>query len=293
MKFVFLLFLFVSLSCSDELINQDYLDWKTKRKKALYSKDGYLNLAGLYHISNGEYSMGSDNTNDIKMPEDFPDKFATIYVSDSTILFEYNIKVIYKDSIAVNKVLINYYNKGEFFSWNSFIWYVHMDSGVKAIRLRNIKHPLLQNDIKIDFFPYNENLVIKGIFEAYKQEKEIKFFNIQGGTFIDQIPGKIKFTLEEESYWLEPTISDSGKLFLVFGDLTNGEDTYGGGRFLYVLPPDLDGNVVLDFNKAYNPPCVFSSFTTCPIPSSQNVLPIKIKAGEKNYDGISFSSVYE
>ena len=86
MKFVLLLFLFVSLSCSDELINPDYLDWKKKRKKALYSKHGYLNLAGLYHISNGEYSMGSDNTNDIKMPEDFPDKFATIYAVSYTHL---------------------------------------------------------------------------------------------------------------------------------------------------------------------------------------------------------------
>ncbi|MDP7195486.1 MAG: DUF1684 domain-containing protein, partial [SAR202 cluster bacterium] len=63
--------------------------------------------------------------------------------------------------------------------------------------------------------------------------------------------------------------------------------------FLYINPPDENQKVILDFNKSYNPPCVFSSFTTCPVQTSQNTLPIKIKAGEKNYNGISFSSVYE
>jgi uncharacterized protein (DUF1684 family) len=78
---------------------------------------------------------------------------------------------------------------------------------------------------------------------------------------------------------------DAGELWLVFGDATNGDETYGGGRFLYTDPPDPDGTFVLDFNRAYNPPCVFSPFATCPLPWPANRLPIRIEAGERAYPG--------
>jgi hypothetical protein len=70
-------------------------------------------------------------------------------------------------------------------------------------------------------------------------------------------------------------------LFLVFGDATNGEGTYGGGRFLTADPPDSAGTVVLDFNRATNPPCAFTPYATCPIPPRENVLPVPVTAGEK------------
>ena len=154
MKFVYLFFALITVSCTKDLINKDYLEWKAKRKNALSADDGYLNLAGLYHISNGSYSMGSGKSNDIKLPKVFPDKFARIYVTDSTILYEYYQEVNYKDSIKTKRILINNYNVEEVFSWQTFKWYVHVDSGVKAIRLRDLNHPLLDEGIQIDFFPY-------------------------------------------------------------------------------------------------------------------------------------------
>ena len=78
---------------------------------------------------------------------------------------------------------------------------------------------------------------------------------------------------------------DAGELWLVFGDATNGSETYGGGRYLYTDPPDPDGAVVVDFNRAYNPPCVFSPYATCPLPWPENRLPIRIEAGERAYRG--------
>ena len=70
-------------------------------------------------------------------------------------------------------------------------------------------------------------------------------------------------------------------LFIVFGDASNGEETYGGGRFLSVAPPDSNGLVTLDFNRATNPPCVFTPFATCPLPPAENILPVAVTAGEK------------
>ena len=76
---------------------------------------------------------------------------------------------------------------------------------------------------------------------------------------------------------------DDGRLWLVFGDATNGVETYGGGRYLYTDPPASDGTVVVDFNRAYNPPCVFSPYATCPVPWPANRLPIRVEAGELVY----------
>jgi uncharacterized protein len=76
----------------------------------------------------------------------------------------------------------------------------------------------------------------------------------------------------------------NGELWLVFADATNGHETYGGGRFLYTGAPDAGGHVVVDFNRAYNPPCVFSHFATCPLPWEANRLPIRIEAGERDAD---------
>ena len=78
-------------------------------------------------------------------------------------------------------------------------------------------------------------------------------------------------------------VPGSDELFLIFGDQTNGEVTYGGGRFLYAAPPDKQGRVVVDFNKAYNPPCVFTPYATCPLPPLQNRLSVRVEAGEKTY----------
>lgn len=293
MKFRIIVFIIFFLSCSESKLLVEHETWKEKRMNALFADDGYLNLAGLYSIDSGYYTMGSDETSDIKLPDIFPKNFAKIYVTDSIISFDYYDEVIYKDSIKTKKATIKIHNKAEYFSWKSFIWFVHMDSGVKAIRLRDLDHPMLLDQLIINHFPYSKKMIIEGKFEKYKEDKIRKSFNIQGEMFEEKIPGIITFSIKGHQYSLEPTLSGSGKFFVVFADKTSGNETYGGGRFLYINPSDENQNVILDFNKSYNPPCVFSSFTTCPVPTSQNTLPIKIKAGEKNYNGISFSSVYE
>jgi hypothetical protein len=98
------------------------------------------------------------------------------------------------------------------------------------------------------------------------------------------VPGAAVFTIGEVEYRLEPVLEEGeSDLFFIFGDRTNGRETYGGGRFLYAKPPK-DGKVILDFNRAYNPPCAFSPYATCPLPPASNRLPIRVEAGEKSFD---------
>ena len=96
-------------------------------------------------------------------------------------------------------------------------------------------------------------------------------------------PGRVAFSVDAVECELDALEGgESGELFLVFADATNGAETYAGGRFLYTDPPDGRG-VVVDFNRAYNPPCVFSPYATCPLPPAENRLPLRIEAGEKAY----------
>jgi len=290
-KVVFFLFL---VSCSIEIKEpNEHISWKKKRNDALFAKDGYLNIAGIFPIQNGKYSMGSNSNNDIKLPEDMPNNLAQVTVKDSLIYFEYNESVILNDSIKTRNFSYNYYKNKSSFSLRSYIWFVHIDSGSKVIRLRNLKHPLLSLNLDIDFYKYSKELVLEGRYEKYNEPKILGFSNILGDSYLDTIPGIIYFKYNGKKFSLEPTISSSGDFFVAFSDLTNGKKTYSGGRYLYVSPEDKQSKVTIDFNKSLNPPCVFSTFTTCPLPRKENNLKILIEAGEKNYNGIVYSSVYQ
>ena len=293
MKFIVALLLFLSSCVYQDKEPNEHIAWKKKRMDALFAEDGYLNIAGFFPIQNGDYTMGSEASNDIKLPADMPEKLAKITVKDSLIYFEYTEVVTLNDTVKIKSYSYNYYNINNSFSLGSYVWFVHMDSGSKAIRLRNLNHPLLNSELAIEFYDYSTDYIVKGKYKKYVEPKILNFQNILGDVYIDTIPGIIYFTINGYDFSLEPTISPSGKFFLAFGDLTNRKETYGGGRFLYVLPEDEKNNVIIDFNKSLNPPCVFSTFTTCPVPRKENNLQIKIESGEKNYNGILFSSVYQ
>ena len=96
-------------------------------------------------------------------------------------------------------------------------------------------------------------------------------------------PGMLKFTLKGKEYSLQPVTEEDEKLFIIFRDGSNLSETYSAGRFLYADKP-ANGEAVLDFNKAENPPCAFTPFATCPLAPPQNSLDVEIKAGEKRYD---------
>jgi uncharacterized protein (DUF1684 family) len=110
----------------------------------------------------------------------------------------------------------------------------------------------------------------------------ISITNILGQTTKQFSPGVVHFSLEGKPYAMI-ALEEEGELFFVFGDPTNDVETYSAGRFLKAVKPALAGMVLLDFNKAYNPPCAFTPFATCPLPPKQNMLEVPVKAGEKNY----------
>jgi uncharacterized protein (DUF1684 family) len=134
----------------------------------------------------------------------------------------------------------------------------------------------------IDRFPVDPRWRIDARFEP-AADRTITVPDVLGDVEQDPSPGCVSFSIDGVDCRLDALEGgDDGELWLIFGDATNGAETYAGGRYLYTEPP-VDGRVAVDFNRAYNPPCVFTPYATCPLPPAQNRLPLRIAAGEKDY----------
>ena len=150
-----------------------------------------------------------------------------------------------------------------------------------GLRLRDLASPLLTSFNGTERFALDSNLKLIAHLEPTQQNK-LLIANVLGQISPLASPGKLVFNINGTTYTLD-ALEEGDELFILFGDATSGKETYPAGRFLYTNKPDANGNTILDFNKAFNPPCAFTKFATCPLPPKQNILPISIKAGEKNY----------
>jgi uncharacterized protein (DUF1684 family) len=180
------------------------------------------------------------------------------------------------------------------FRWASLTWFVIERFGEYAIRLRDTDSEAFRDFRGLESFPITTDFRIAARFHPYDPPREIPMPNVLDVPSTSTSPGSAVFEVEGEAFSLELTGDpDSGYLFVVFGDETNGAETYSGGRFLSVEAPREDGWIILDFNKAYNPPCVFTPYATCPVPPRGNVLATRIEAGEMMYHGVGHEHVGE
>jgi uncharacterized protein (DUF1684 family) len=138
----------------------------------------------------------------------------------------------------------------------------------------------------LDYFPIDPKWRVEARLVPYDPVKKIPIDDVTGMKSDADSPGALVFTIDGKEYRLDPILEEgSDELFIIFRDATSRDATYPAGRYLYAAKPGADGKVIVDFNKAYNPPCTFTPFATCPLPPLQNRLPIRIEAGEKRYAG--------
>lgn len=256
--------------------------WQQTRIASLKAEDGWLNLAGLYWLEEGNNTLGSDEKNSILFPTDHSDAFVgTVTLTKGTVHFTVAPHAVVKTaSTDVSNIQVfPYKDKPVVLAHQSLRWFVIQRGAKYAIRLRDLENPILKEFKGIETFPINEKWKIKAQFVPTVGRK-IKILDITGRVFEEESPGKLVFKINGETYSLETT-GTKAHLFIVFGDATNNLDTYGGGRFLEVDAPLEDGSIYLDFNKAYNPPCAFTPYATCPLPTKENKLKVAILAGEQ------------
>lgn len=289
---IFAAILILSLFSCAEKVDEKYAaeieDWRNARIERLKQPDSWLSLAGLYWLKEGENSFGSDQSNDFVFPPNkAPGFIGKFLLEDSSVTVKINPGVeIMSDGKKVDELVLRDDQSGNpnVLEYGSLSWYLIKRGEKYGIRLKNSLSPTLTNFKGIKTFPVSERWKVKADLIPYNPPKMIEVPSVIGTVDTEESPGALSFKFEDSEYKLDPLKSGDG-YFLIFADKTSGDETYGAGRFLYVEPPDSLGNIYIDFNKAYNPPCAFTRYATCPLPPKDNFLSLAVEAGEKNYKG--------
>jgi uncharacterized protein (DUF1684 family) len=272
---------------TDAYINE-INQWHRERIASLKENDSWLSLVGLYWLDADKNTFGSDSTNDIVFPgKGVPARMGWLELEDGTVRIHINpgVKVL-TGGIPVTDTTMLSDAGGEptVLSYGSLRWHIIERDNRLGVRLKDTNNPQITAFGGIKRFPVSARWRVKARYIQFEEPKTIWVPDILGFASKEPLYGSLEFELNGETYRLDPLGEPQDEeLFVIFGDQTNGEETYGAGRFVYVPRPNEHGITWIDFNKAYNPPCVFNSFATCPLPPAQNVLPVKINAGEKNY----------
>ena len=261
--------------------------FRARRDDRLRSKSGWLSLVGLSWLSEGDNPVGSAPKSRVLLPSGkAPANLGTIRLENGVATFAAAPgAVVTAGGKPVTSLALAPDTSGKptVLSHGSLSFYLIKRGARLGVRVKDGEAAALKEYKGIPTFPVNPLWRLVARFEPYDPPRKIDVPNVLGSTEADESPGAVVFEVKGETYRLEAVKEDdSGELFLIFGDRTNGVETYGGGRFLYTAPPK-DGTVVVDFNRAVNPPCVFTPYATCPLPPAPNRLPIRIPAGEKSY----------
>jgi uncharacterized protein (DUF1684 family) len=282
-QFVVLLSILASACASPSTYQAEINSWRSRHEAELRADDGWLTLAGLYWLKDGINTIGRGEDYDVVLTENFKQgKFGEIQFSDGTAVLTVEPGITATvDGKQITSVELQSDDPGPptKVTTGSQTFYLIKREDKFGIRLKDSESAERKNFDGEHWFPVDESYHVTGEFEPFTSEQYIEVPNVLGGTFKMKSPGIVKFKLQGKEVSLQPVIEDEKTLFFIFKDATAGDETYGAGRFLYTNNP-VDGRVVLDFNKAENPPCAFTRFATCPLPPAQNRLDIDIKAGE-------------
>ncbi len=257
--------------------------WKAERMTELKSKEGFLNLEGLYWLEDGTNTFGSDSGNSIIFPEAFPSESGILNVVNGVVTITKVAQGILVDSVYQTESIVFDPDQEvvKEMVFGDYVWYIIERVGNVGVRLKDLNHPLLTENIDIHFYEYNPNLVVDAIFKPYIPMKKLKVDNVLGHHFEFEVEGQLQFQFNGNEYSLEP-LKDTD-FFIIFSDETSAIETYGSGRYLHVPRPGPDGKTTIDFNKSYNPPCAFTDFATCLIPPPENRLEFRVNAGELDF----------
>lgn len=275
--------------------NDEIMQWRAGRLERLLAPTGYLNLAGLFWLENGAVSFGSATANDLVFPTNAAAVIGEFAVSDDGVVMTVADGAdVRNGDVAVTSMLIadDTTDAPVTLTHGSLAWTAIKREDRFAIRLRDFEHPALDAFGELPYYAVDPSLRVTATLRRYAEPRIVHVNTVIAGLgWNPRSPGRVNFEINGEQYELE--VYESGEnLFIVFGDATNRDETYGAGRYLYSRAPAEDGLTVLDFNKSYSPPCAFNNFATCPVASQRNRLPVRIEAGEKFDKSLHYAAVH-
>ena len=259
--------------------------WRAKHE-ADYRKE-YVGLAGLFSLKPGTNGAGSASSNDIILPKSTPPLVGRFVLSGDRVRFEpqAGVKATLKGQAIKGPVELKHDEAkdgpDEIDVAGISMW-VHLSGERRTIRMRDPNGEVARSFAGFHWLPIDEKYRVTARFIKDPAPRQSHIPNQLGDDQVFTTEGHVEFTLNGETVRLRPMTTKPGRLYFIFRDGTSGKETYETARFLY---SDLkgDGTTVLDFNQAYNPPCAFNPYTTCPLPPQENRLKVRILAGEKAY----------
>lgn len=262
--------------------------WHAKRIENVKAPDGWLNLVGLFWLEQGINTFGSGPKNNIVFPEGkIAEQAGYFKVQGNTVSIFVNkgVAITSNDTPVTERIIFHPDSaKTTVLKSGSLQWNIIQRDTKLGIRLRDHDSELQKTFTGVDRYPVDAEYRVAASFEkSSDSSRTISITNVLGQTTPQSSPGTLVFQLQGKEHRLDVLKGSKEEFFVIFADATSGKETYGGGRFLYVTKPVANETVFVDFNKAYNPPCVFTPYATCPLPPKQNELSIEIKAGEKNF----------
>ncbi|MBX3166364.1 MAG: DUF1684 domain-containing protein [Candidatus Eremiobacteraeota bacterium] len=247
--------------------------WRARRLERLRQPNGWLTLVGLFWMEKGENRLGSAADCSFRL------------TAGPAYLGSYHwdgIRLGWKSEATGEKICDpDEPEAATILQSGSISWYTIRRDGRLGLRVKDNDSPVRRAFKGLDFFTIDPAWRVQAHFKPYDRPREMRAESVISGLEeVSQSPGEIEFSHQGKSYSLQ--VSQEGEGYsLMFGDRSNGHGSYGGGRFLDIEKADARGGVVLDFNKAYNPPCCWTPYATCPLPTPQNRLDFEIPAGEQ------------
>ncbi len=289
--FTCLLFSFSLFAQPSDSLTKAIQQWDGQRIAELKAENGWLNLAGLEWLKPGMNSIGSGKDANIHFPAGkFPLSAGSLIWENNEVWYAPDAAVTMQDNgVPIKEKKLLWSEKGTNdtkLSYATIRWTIIKRDTKIGVRIRDLSSPAIQDFKGIDRFPARPDWVIQARFvpEPSWSFRTIPIVNVLGQTIQMKTLGKFLVNIGGQAYQLDAIEDGPGIPLIVFGDPTNDVTTYGSGRFLSPpMPAEGVTDVWLDFNKAYNPPCAFTSFATCPLPPPQNQLQLPVEAGEKLY----------
>lgn len=262
--------------------------WRSQHEAKLKADNGWLTVVGLDWLKQGENRVGSDPSLEIVLPKSAPARVGSLVVQNGHARFKpaSGVPVTLNGKPAVEAELkADDQPKYDALDVGRVRFFVIKRGDKLGVRIKDNDSAARREFTGMRWYPVDPSWRIEAKYIPWDKPRTLTFDTVIGVKEQDESPGYVAFERNGNEYRLEATV-DEGQLWFVMRDQTSGKATYAASRFLYAdLPADLRkaGTVELDFNKAENPPCVFSNYATCPLPPPQNRLALAITAGEKMY----------
>jgi uncharacterized protein (DUF1684 family) len=257
--------------------------WHQQRIQDLKAPDGWINLVGLFWLQPGTNRLGSSTSNELMLTHPNMPALAGYFewVNQEVHWVTEPGIAITENSVPVNKQLV--YSRELIkipqLALQDLRFMVIVRGDKIGIRMRDLHSPAIDSFHTIPRFPVNRSWKLKAYFEP-RESRKIEILNVLGQVNRENSPGKLVFTYQQKTYRLD-VLEEGDQWFILFTDATSGKTTYPTGRFLYVPKKTPGEEIYIDFNQAFNPPCAFTPYATCPLPPPQNRLSFAVNAGEQ------------